>query len=122
MISDALGRPVHDLRVSVTDRCNFRCTYCMPHEEYQWIERSEVLSFEEITRLVSLFRGLGVGKVRLTGGEPLARKNLQDLVRMLRGLETPFDHLKGVFNSTSYATFPQDGRSPLIEFPIVLKL
>src|SRR5215831_3212580 len=80
MNADMLARPMRDLRVSVTDRCNFRCNYCMPFDEYTWIQRSEVLSFEEITRLTGIFVGLGVRKVRLTGGEPLVRRNLDQLV------------------------------------------
>ena len=84
---DRFGRPLQDLRISVTDRCNFRCTYCMPKElfgaSYRFMPRSELLSFEEITRLTGIFVGHGVRKVRLTGGEPLLRQNLDDLVRML---------------------------------------
>jgi len=88
--SDLLGRPLRDLRISVTDRCNFRCTYCMPKEVYgsthPFLPRTEILSFEEITRLAALFLPLGVGKLRLTGGEPLLRRDLAHLVRMLRPL------------------------------------
>jgi cyclic pyranopterin phosphate synthase len=80
---DLLGRPLRSLRVSVTDRCNLRCQYCMPEEEYAWLPREHLLSFEEIVRAVDVFAGLGVDKVRLTGGEPLLRRNLPDLVRML---------------------------------------
>ena len=72
-LHDAHGRPITDLRVSVTDRCNFRCRYCMPAEGMPWLDRDQLLSFEEITRLVGLFARLGVTDVRLTGGEPLAR-------------------------------------------------
>ena len=72
-----------NLRVSVTDRCNLRCQYCMPEEEYTWLPRQDLLRFEEVTRLVELFTELGVEKVRLTGGEPLLRKNLPLLVSML---------------------------------------
>src|SRR3972149_8025835 len=68
MLCDAYNRPVKDLRISVTDRCNFRCIYCMPHDEYEWIDKKEILSFEEITRLAKLFVQLGVNKIRLTGG------------------------------------------------------
>ena len=74
-LKDAHGRVISDLRVSVTDRCNFRCRYCMPAEGMKWLERSDVLSFEEIERLVRVLAGLGVGDVRLTGGEPLARRD-----------------------------------------------
>src|SRR5215831_19392658 len=74
---------MRDLRISVTDRCNFRCTYCMPFDEYTWIERNQVLSFEEIDRLTGIFVGLGVQKVRLTGGEPLVRRDLDKLILAL---------------------------------------
>ena len=88
---DTLGRPLHDLRISVTDRCNFRCTYCMPKEvfgrEYQFLDRREILSFEEITRLARVFVAQGVEKVRLTGGEPTLRRGLPKLVAMLREIE-----------------------------------
>src|SRR5580693_3567665 len=81
---DRLGRPLHDLRISVMDRCNFRCPYCMPkeqfHEHYRFLKSAERLSFEEIARLARLFAQLGVQKLRLTGGEPLLRANLADLV------------------------------------------
>jgi GTP 3',8-cyclase len=81
---DRLGRPLHDLRISVMDRCNFRCPYCMPkeqfHEHYRFLKSQERLSFEEIARLARLFASLGVKKLRLTGGEPLLRNNLADLV------------------------------------------
>ncbi|MFN7959084.1 MAG: GTP 3',8-cyclase MoaA [Holophagaceae bacterium] len=84
---DALGRPLKALRLSVTDRCNFRCTYCMPRDvfgpDYPFLPREALLSFEEITRLVRVFAGLGVTKLRLTGGEPLLRRELPALVRML---------------------------------------
>jgi len=84
---DTFKRPLRDLRVSVTDRCNFRCVYCMPKEvfgkDFQFLPRAEILSFEEIERLVRVFVGLGVKKVRLTGGEPLVRRNIERLVEML---------------------------------------
>jgi cyclic pyranopterin phosphate synthase len=80
---DALGRPLRNLRVSVTDRCNLRCQYCMPEEEYVWLPREDLLTFEEIRDLVSVFTTLGVDKVRLTGGEPLLRRDLPALVRLL---------------------------------------
>jgi cyclic pyranopterin phosphate synthase len=82
MLSDRLGRPLRSLRVSVTDRCNLRCHYCMPEAEYVWLPREDLLSFEEMARLVDVFAGLGVDKVRLTGGEPLLRRDLPDLVRL----------------------------------------
>ncbi len=86
-ITDAFNRPLRDLRISVTDRCNFRCAYCMPKEifgsGYPFLKRDELLSFEEITRLVRIFKSLGVRKVRLTGGEPLLRHKIEVLVGML---------------------------------------
>jgi GTP 3',8-cyclase len=86
-LEDAHGRLIGDLRVSVTDRCNFRCHYCMPAEGLPWIASEEILSFEEIERLVGLFTGLGVTDVRLTGGEPLVRKDFPALVARLAALE-----------------------------------
>src|SRR5437764_10128310 len=84
---DTLGRPLHDLRISVTDRCNFRCVYCMPKEvfgrDYQFLDRKELLSFEEIERLARAFAGHGVRKIRLTGGEPLVRRGVESLVELL---------------------------------------
>ena len=89
-VADTLGRTMRDLRISVTDRCNFRCTYCMPRNvfgaDYQFLPQSAILSFEEIARLAGIFVGLGVRKIRLTGGEPLLRKGLPDLVAMLAPL------------------------------------
>ena len=88
MLLDAHHRPVKDLRISVTDRCNFRCTYCMPFEEYdEWIDRRELLTYEEIVRVAAVFVGLGVEKIRLTGGEPLVRKNLENLIVKLAQFE-----------------------------------
>jgi cyclic pyranopterin phosphate synthase len=93
LLADRLGRPLRDLRISVTDRCNFRCTYCMPKDvfdaNYKFLPQSSLLSFEEITRAASVFVAHGVRKLRLTGGEPLLRKHVEDLVRMLAGLRTP---------------------------------
>jgi len=89
-ISDQLGRTLRDLRISVTDRCNFRCTYCMPKEifgrGYRFLQHEEILTFEEITRLVQIFASLGTRKLRLTGGEPLMRRELETLVTMLSGV------------------------------------
>jgi GTP 3',8-cyclase len=88
---DALNRPLRDLRISVTDRCNFRCVYCMPKEvfgrDYRFLERKELLSFEEIERLARTFAGLGVEKIRLTGGEPLVRKNVEELIAKLAAID-----------------------------------
>jgi GTP 3',8-cyclase len=87
MLVDALKRPIKDLRISVTDRCNFRCSYCMPLDEYLWINKKEILTFEEIHRLSTLFVSLGVEKIRLTGGEPLVRQNLDKLVAKLSAID-----------------------------------
>ncbi len=87
---DKMGRRLHDLRISVTDRCNFRCPYCMPKElfgpAFEFIQRQQLLTYEEIARLARIFVGLGVEKVRLTGGEPLLRRDLSDLIRLLAKL------------------------------------
>src|SRR6187549_2237201 len=86
-LADQLGRPLTDLRISVTDRCNFRCSYCMPKEvfdkDYKYLPHAALLSFEEITRLARLFAAHGVRKLRLTGGEPLLRKNIEVLIAQL---------------------------------------
>jgi cyclic pyranopterin phosphate synthase len=86
MLTDAYHRPIKDLRISVTDRCNFRCSYCMPLDEYEWIDKKEILTFEEIARLAKLFVELGVEKIRLTGGEPLVRQDLPRLIEKLSDL------------------------------------
>jgi len=87
---DRLHRPLRDLRISVTDRCNFRCTYCMPKEvftkDYPYLDRAALLNFEEVTRLARVFKRLGIEKIRLTGGEPLMRKNIEKLIGMLSGI------------------------------------
>lgn len=92
-VDDRLGRPLRDLRISVTDRCNFRCVYCMPKElfgrDFRFRERSELLSFEEIERLARVSASLGVRKLRLTGGEPLLRRGIEQLIEMLAALRTP---------------------------------
>jgi GTP 3',8-cyclase len=90
-LRDGHGRLIGDLRVSVTDRCNFRCQYCMPAEGLPWLERGEILSFEEIARLVALMTAMGVHDIRLTGGEPLVRRNFPALVEMLAALEGVHD-------------------------------
>ena len=82
-LRDALGRPLTSLRLSVTDRCNLRCMYCMPGEHYRWLPQSHLLSFEELVKLVDIFTALGVRRVRLTGGEPLLRRDLDRLVSLL---------------------------------------
>jgi GTP 3',8-cyclase len=84
MLLDTFSRPLRNLRISVTDRCNMRCRYCMPEADYVWLPRESILSFEEIDRLAGIFAGLGVRKIRLTGGEPLLRHNLSCLVSLLR--------------------------------------
>lgn len=93
LLRDTLTRPLHDLRISVTDHCNFRCVYCMPKEvfdkDYAFLPHSALLSFEEITRLAAIFVAHGVEKIRLTGGEPLLRKNIERLIGMLAALRTP---------------------------------
>ncbi len=93
LLRDQLHRPLRDLRISVTDRCNFRCNYCMPKEvfdsQYTYLPHGDLLSFEEITRVARVFVGLGVRKLRLTGGEPLLRKNLEVLIEQLAALRTP---------------------------------
>jgi len=83
MTLDALGRPLRSLRISVTDRCNLRCRYCMPEESYEWLPRTDLLTFEEVARLAGVFASLGVDRVRLTGGEPLLRAQLPALVKLL---------------------------------------
>ena len=92
-LADTLGRPLHDLRISVTDRCNFRCGYCMPKEvfdkQHAFLPHAELLSFEEITRLASVFVACGVEKLRITGGEPTLRRGLETLIAMLAALRTP---------------------------------
>ena len=93
LLTDTLTRPLHDLRISVTDRCNFRCVYCMPKEvfdkDYHFLPHTSLLSFEEITRIATLFVAHGVSKIRLTGGEPLLRKDVEKLIAMLSALKTP---------------------------------
>ena len=92
-LRDTRGRPLHDLRISVTDRCNFRCTYCMPKDvfdrDHRYLPHHDLLTFEEIERLARAFVTLGVEKIRLTGGEPLLRKNIEDLIGMLSTIELP---------------------------------
>src|SRR3989440_11786292 len=91
-VHDALRRPLASLRLSVTDRCNLRCRYCMPEDEYVWLPRTSILTFEELDRVVRVFSRLGVRKVRLTGGEPLLRHDLPALVGLIAGVPQ-IDHL-----------------------------
>ena len=109
-LKDALGRPVKDLRISVTDRCNFRCRYCMPLDKYEWIDRHEILTFEEITRLAKLFLLLGVEEIRLTGGEPLLRHGLESLVAQLAKLEGLKD-----LSLTTNASFLNEKAAALVQ-------
>lgn len=105
MLLDTRARPLRDLRISVTDRCNFRCTYCMPREvfghDHVFLPHSALLSFEEITRLARLFVAHGVEKIRLTGGEPLLRKNIEQLIAMLAELRTPAGHALDITLTTN---------------------
>ncbi len=108
-IRDTLARPLHDLRISVTDRCNFRCTYCMPREvfgkDFQFLAREQLLTFEELARLARLFVGAGVEKLRITGGEPLLRRDLPRLVAMLRELRG--DGLRDLTLTTNGSLLPR---------------
>src|ERR1051325_10113633 len=90
-LRDAYDRPLGSLRISVTDRCNLRCRYCMPQERYEWLPRAALLTFGEIARLARVFTSLGVDMVRLTGGEPLLRNNLPALIEMLASDERVSD-------------------------------
>jgi cyclic pyranopterin phosphate synthase len=115
MVLDALHRPLQDLRLSVTDRCNFRCTYCMPKEvfgrDHAFLPKSDILTFEELARIARLFAGLGVSKVRVTGGEPLLRRDLPKLIEMLAAIEG-IDDLTLTTNASALA---------LLDGPIRLK-
>src|ERR671927_319340 len=88
---DTFGRVADDLRISVTDRCNFRCTYCMPAEGLRWLPKTELLTFEELTRALRVFVGLGVRSLKVTGGEPTVRADLPTLIRMFRGVGPDLD-------------------------------
>src|SRR4051812_16923897 len=109
-LADTRGRAMHDLRISVTDRCNFRCVYCMPREvfdsQYRFLPHSAILSFEEIARLARIFVDLGVHKIRLTGGEPLVRRDLHRPVAMLAPLRAQ------ITLTTNRPPLPQQGRAP----------
>ncbi|MEC8945796.1 MAG: GTP 3',8-cyclase MoaA [Chloroflexota bacterium] len=110
-LRDLFGRLLQDVRISVTDRCNFRCPYCMPAEifgeRYQFLPQSEILSFEEITRLAHVFVGLGVTKIRITGGEPLLRSNLPELIQMMSNI----DGLEDLSLTTNGYLLPQMAHS-----------
>jgi cyclic pyranopterin phosphate synthase len=112
---DTRGRHLHDLRISVTDRCNFRCTYCMPKQvfdkSYQFLPHADILSFEEITRLASLFVAHGTEKIRLTGGEPLLRKNIERLIEMLAELRTPAGRPLDLTLTTNGSLLPKKAQS-----------
>src|ERR1043166_1648558 len=110
-VLDTLQRPLRDLRISVTDRCNFRCTYCMPKEvfgaDFPFLSRTGILSFEEITRLARIFVTLGMQKIRITGGEPLLRREVEKLVAMLAAL----DGIKDIALTTNGALQAQKARA-----------
>ncbi|MFL9925850.1 GTP 3',8-cyclase MoaA [Herbaspirillum lusitanum] len=115
MLRDTLARPLHDLRISVTDRCNFRCVYCMPKDvfdkDYQFMPHASLLSFEEITRLARQFVAHGVEKIRLTGGEPLLRKHIERLIEMLSRLRTPDGRDVDLTLTTNGTLLPQKAQS-----------
>jgi cyclic pyranopterin phosphate synthase len=108
---DRLGRPLETLRISITDRCNFRCVYCMPKEvfgrEYAFLERRELLTLEELARVAGIFAGLGVRTVRITGGEPLVRRNVEHLVELLAAIETPIGDKLELALTTNGSVLPQ---------------
>jgi cyclic pyranopterin phosphate synthase len=108
---DRLGRPLETLRISITDRCNFRCVYCMPKEvfgrEYAFLERRELLTLEELARVAGIFAGLGVRTVRITGGEPLVRRNVEHLVELLAAIETPTGDKLELALTTNGSVLPQ---------------
>ncbi|MDB5920732.1 MAG: moaA, partial [Massilia sp.] len=114
-VDDAFARPLHDLRISVTDRCNFRCVYCMPKEvfdkNYAYLPHTALLSFEEITRIANVFVAHGVEKIRLTGGEPLLRKNLERLVGMLAAIRTPSGRALDLTLTTNGSLLAKKARS-----------
>jgi len=114
-LADTRGRALHDLRISVTDRCNFRCTYCMPKEvfgsDYTFVSHSALLTFEEISRLARLFVEHGVEKIRLTGGEPLLRKDIERLIAMLASLRTPEGNEVDLTLTTNGALLGRKARS-----------
>src|ERR1700681_2720604 len=87
LLTDSYGRRIKSMRISVTDKCNFRCTYCMPAEGLPWLKKSEILSYEEIERISRIAVGIGIEQIRLTGGEPLVRRDVPELVRQLKQIE-----------------------------------
>ena len=115
LLADTRARHLRDLRISVTDRCNFRCTYCMPKsvfdKDYQYLPHNALLSFEEITRMTRIFAAHGVEKIRLTGGEPLLRKNLEALIEMLAALKTHDGHPLDLTLTTNGALLPKKARA-----------
>ena len=114
-LADSLARPLQDLRISVTDRCNFRCVYCMPKEvfnkNYSFLPHSALLTFEEITRIARISVAHGVRKIRLTGGEPLLRKNVEQLIEMLAALKTPDGHPLDLTLTTNAALLARKAQS-----------
>lgn len=107
-LTDAYHRTIRDLRISLTDRCNFRCFYCLPHGEPAWAKRETLLTFEEITRLAGIFVSLGIEKIRLTGGEPLIRRDVPVLVKMLSGLKPLLRDLALTTNGHDFERFAAD--------------
>ena len=114
-LADTRGRPLHDLRISVTDRCNFRCTYCMPRsvfdKDYAFLPQRDLLSFEEITRVAGIFASHGVEKLRLTGGEPLLRKNIEQLITMLAAITTHDGRPMDLTLTTNGSLLPRKARA-----------
>ena len=114
-LADTRGRALHDLRISVTDRCNFRCTYCMPRsvfdKDYAFLPQRDLLSFEEITRVAGIFASHGVEKLRLTGGEPLLRKNIEELIAMLAALTTHDGQPMDLTLTTNGSLLPRKARA-----------
>ncbi len=115
LLADTRGRPLRDLRISVTDRCNFRCTYCMPKsvfdKDYRYLPQDALLSFEEIVRAAGIFAAHGVEKIRLTGGEPLLRKNIEALIEMLAALRTHDGRPMDLTLTTNGALLPKKARA-----------
>ena len=107
MLRDTFKRPIRDLRISITDRCNFRCFYCMPTEAMEWQPKSEILSFEEIDRLTRVFVSLGVSRLRVTGGEPMVRRDIESLISNIAAIEGIED-----LAMTTNAHFLRGRRSP----------